>query len=83
MHQYTLQIDGMVCGMCEAHLNDTIRRTAPVKKVFSSHKKGESVILSEAPFDIEAVKAAIAATGYTVRQVAETTVEKKRSLFGK
>lgn len=83
MYRYTLKIDGMACGMCEAHLNDTIRRTVPVKKVSSSHKKGESVIVSETPLDLESVKTAIAATGYTVRQVAEATIEKKRTFFGK
>ena len=25
----TLQIDGMMCGMCEAHVNDAIRRECP------------------------------------------------------
>lgn len=83
MYQYVLKIEGMACGMCEAHLNDTIRRAAPVKKVSSSHKKGESVILAQTPLDLDAVKAAIAATGYTVRQATETTIEKKRTLFGK
>jgi len=38
----------MACGMCEAHVNDAVRRAFPVKKVTSSHKKGETVILTEA-----------------------------------
>ena len=33
MYQTTLKIDGMMCGMCESHINDTIRKAAPVKKV--------------------------------------------------
>ena len=47
--------------MCESHINDTIRKAAPVKKVTSSHTKGEAVVLTDEPLDIEAVKAA----GYT------------------
>ena len=37
-----------------------------MEKVTSSHTKGETVIVSAQPLDIEALKAAIAATGYTV-----------------
>ena len=61
MYKTTLKIDGMMCGMCESHINDTIRKAAPVKKVTSSHAKGEAVVLTDEPLDIEAVKAA----GYT------------------
>ena len=33
MIQIVLKIDGMVCGMCEIHINDAIRRAFPVKKL--------------------------------------------------
>ncbi len=48
MLKITLKIDGMMCGMCESHANDAVRRAFPVKKVTSSHSKGETVILTEA-----------------------------------
>ena len=47
MIKTTLKIDGMMCGMCEAHMNDAIRAAFRVKKVTSSHAKGETVIISE------------------------------------
>ena len=47
MYQITLGIDGMMCGMCESHINDAVRNAFPVKKVTSSHSRGETVILSE------------------------------------
>ena len=47
MYQITLNIDGMMCGMCESHINDAVRNAFPVKKVSSSHSKGQTVILSE------------------------------------
>ena len=40
MVKITLKIDGMSCGMCEAHINDTVRAAFRIKKVDSSHKKG-------------------------------------------
>ena len=34
MIKTTLKIDGMMCGMCESHVNDAIRKAFPaVKKV--------------------------------------------------
>ncbi|EKC59112.1 Copper chaperone, partial [human gut metagenome] len=39
MVKTTLKIDGMMCGMCESHVNDAIRNAFPVKKVTSSHSK--------------------------------------------
>ena len=47
MYQITLNIDGMMCGMCESHINDAVRSAFSVKKVTSSHSKGQTVILSE------------------------------------
>ena len=33
MYKYLLHIDGMMCGMCEAHVNDLIRKHLKVKKL--------------------------------------------------
>ena len=66
MVQITLKIDGMACGMCESHINDAVRAKFPVKKVTSSHAKGETVILSEEGISEEALRAVIEPTGYKV-----------------
>ena len=72
-----LQIDGMMYGHCEAHVNDTIRQAFPVKKVESSHTKKETVILSEEPLDEEKLRAVIAQTGYTLGEIRTEPYEKK------
>ena len=77
MYETDLKIDGMMCGMCEAHVNDAVRRAFPVKKVSSSHTKGKTEIISEAPLDEEKLKAAVSATGYTVTAVKTEPYEKK------
>ena len=33
MWKYTIQVNGMMCGMCESHVNDAVRKAFPVKKV--------------------------------------------------
>lgn len=79
----TLSIDGMMCGMCEAHICDVIRKTVPdAKKVSASHKKSEASFLSESAVDGDALRAAIAATGYTCTLVTTAPYEKK-GLFGR
>lgn len=81
MYETIVKVDGMMCGMCESHVNDAVRKAFPVKKVTSSHVKGETVILSEEPLDEEALEAAIAATGYDAGEVTVRPYEKK-GLFG-
>ena len=77
MIQTTLKIDGMMCGMCESHIKDCIRRSFAVKKVTSSHAKGQTVIVSEEPLDAEALRGVIAQTGYELKDIQTETVEKK------
>lgn len=81
MFETTIKISGMMCGMCEAHVNDAVRRAVPVKKVSSSHAKGETVILSEQQPDEQALRAAISETGYDVLSVSTKPYE-KHGLFG-
>ncbi len=77
MYQTTVKIDGMICGMCESHVNDAIRNNMPVKKVSSSHKKGETVIVSENKLTSEMITAALEGSGYTVMNVTCEPYEKK------
>lgn len=77
MVKTTVKIDGMMCGMCEAHINDCIRNNFKVKKVSSSHSKKQCVILSEAGLDWDSLKDAINKTGYTFVSLSEEPYEKK------
>mgnify|MGYP000157096302 CR=1 FL=1 len=80
MVETILKVQGMMCGMCESHINDAVRNAFSVKKVSSSHSKGQTVILSDQALDIETLKQAIAATGYTVTG-AETRPYEKKGFF--
>ena len=76
MIKTTVKIEGMMCGMCEAHINEAIRAAFQVKKISSSHAKGETVILSEAPLNPEKLKQTINATGYIAHSVSRENVQK-------
>ena len=78
MIKTTLKIEGMMCGMCEAHICDAIRKAVPTaKKVSASRGKGEATFLTEGAPDLAALKAAIDATGYTCLGVDSAPYEKK------
>lgn len=82
MVKTVVNVDGMMCGMCESHINDAIRQAMQVKRVTSSHGKGETEILSEDALDEAAVRATIEKTGYTVKGIRSEPYEKKGfSLF--
>ena len=77
MVKITLDIDGMACGMCEAHVNDTVRKAFAVKKVSSSHSKGQTEIIADQPLDDDELKKAIEETGYKVLGIHTEPFEKK------
>ncbi|SCX16781.1 Copper chaperone CopZ [Lachnospiraceae bacterium YSD2013] len=81
MEKITLKIDGMMCGMCENHVNDAIRNAFKVSKVTSSHSKGTTVFETDAPVSDEDIKAVIDKTGYTLNGI-ERTESGKKGLFG-
>ncbi len=84
MVKTTLNIDGMMCSMCEAHMNDAIRRDFEVEKVTSSHAKKLTEIISQEPLDEEKLRKTVDATGYKLEGISSEPYEKKRfSLFGK
>lgn len=82
MYKTTVKIDGMMCSMCEAHINDAVRKKLTVKKVTSSHKKGETVIISEGEITKQELSGVLDETGYKVISVTSEPYEKK-GLFGR
>ena len=81
MIQTTLKIEGMMCHMCEAHVNEAIRNHFDVKKVQSSAKDKETVIVSNEALDEAEITAVIAETGYELKGI-ETKPYEKKGLFG-
>ena len=80
MWKYTVEVRGMMCAMCESHVNDAVRRALRVKSVRSSRAKNETVVLAEQALDEAALRDAIAATGYEVGGV--TRQQAQKGLFG-
>ena len=81
MIQTTIGVGGMMCEMCEAHINDAIRKSFAVKSAKSDRRKNRCVVVSEEPLDEAAVRAAIASTGYDFLSISSEPYVKK-GLFG-
>ena len=81
MIKTTVKVDGMMCGMCESHVNDAVRKAFQVDKVSSSHSKGETTLITDGPVDQDRLKAAIKATGYEIKGITSEPYEKKKGLF--
>ena len=82
MKKITVEIDGMMCGMCESHVNDCVRENFNVRKVTSSHLKGETVIITENDIDEAKLREAVNKTGYKVVSIKEEPYEKKGLFSG-
>ena len=77
-----VKIDGMVCGMCEAHVCGAIRRAVPeAGKVAADRRKKEAVLLTENRPDANALRAAVEAAGYVCTGM-ESVPDEKKGLFG-
>ena len=64
-------------GMCESHVNDAIRSKLSIKKVSSSHKKEETVIISENELTSAMINSALEGSGYNVTEFSCMPYEKK------
>jgi len=65
----TMKIDGMMCGMCESHVNDAIRSNLNVRKLKTSHSTGLSEFLTNDVVSDESLKEIIEKTGYHVLDI--------------
>ena len=65
MTKYTLQVGGMACSMCEAHVNNAVRKAFPVKKVSSStlKRKPASQNRAKRPFLVRLMRVMVVSMG--------------------
>ena len=81
MKKVEMTIDGMMCGMCEAHIKDAIRKRFPeAKKMTANHTTGEASFLLDEDMPVSMVEHD--PMGYRLLDVTETDAPKKKGLFG-
>ena len=75
MIKITVDVEGMACSMCEAHINDAVRNEFRVKKVKSSQK--QTVIITENDIPDMELKRIIQKSGYEAVKITHEPYEKR------
>lgn len=83
MIRTTLGIEGMMCGMCEAHINDAIRRSFDVRSAKSDRRRKRCVVVSEGELDRQRVARVVGDLGYDLVSMESEPYQRRRlGLFG-
>jgi copper chaperone CopZ len=84
MFTYKAHVEGMVCGMCEAHINDTVRKAFPnASRVSASRSRKQVTFNSEQPIDADKLRNAINQTGYTCLEVTSEPCKQKKGFISR
>ncbi|MBQ1475198.1 MAG: heavy metal translocating P-type ATPase [Ruminococcus sp.] len=67
----TVNVEGMMCPMCEKHVKEAIEKNFDVEAVSASHEAKKVEITSAQPIDYDKVAAVIAEAGYKATGLAE------------
>lgn len=71
MVKITVNIEGMMCPHCEAHVNEAIKATFQAEDVVSSHEKKTTVFTSPEHVDEDKIREVIKKAGYEVTGITE------------
>ncbi len=66
-----INVEGMMCPMCEKHVKEAIEKNLNVVSVTASHESNKVEIISAEPIDYDKAAAAITDAGYTPKGIAE------------
>ena len=66
-----VNVEGMMCPMCEKHVKEAIEKNFAVEEVTASHEAKKVEITSAQPLDYDKVAAVIKDAGYTATGLAE------------
>ena len=69
MYKTTAVVEGMMCHMCEKHVNDAVTKAFGAENPVSDHEANKTEFVSAEAPDAAKVKAVIEEAGYTVKDV--------------
>ena len=64
MYKTVVNVTGMACPMCEAHVNEAIKKNFDVESVNSSHVESKTEIVSKDVLSNDLLKKVISDEGY-------------------
>ena len=69
MYKTTVTVEGMMCHMCEKHVNEAVSKAFAAENPVSDHTANKTAFISAEKPDAAKVKEVIEAAGYTVKAV--------------
>ena len=69
MIKITLTIEGMMCPMCEAHVNKILKAELDGCEIKSNHKKNITTVISQNDVSDEKIRESVLKTGYTLKAI--------------
>ena len=77
-----ITVEGMMCGHCEAHVAEALRKVPGVEKAQADRNKREARVECGPEVADEALLKAVQDTGYEASNVREEAQSEKKGLFG-
>ena len=71
MVKVTVNVEGMMCGHCEAHVNEAIKKAFGVEDVVSSHENNTTVFTAPEKVDEDRIRQTIKDAGYEVTGITQ------------
>lgn len=71
MTTITVNVTGMMCMHCEAHVNKAVKEAFGVEDVVSSHENGTTVIHAQEKLDEDKLREVITEAGYEVTGITQ------------
>ena len=81
MFRTVVKIEGMMCGMCEKHVNNAVSRAFVTENITSSHKNGTTEIISESAPDEALLREVIEKEDYKVFPSPVSHTKKRNSVY--
>ena len=71
MVKVTVNVEGMMCGHCEAHVNEAIKKAFGVEDVVSSHENNTTIFTAPEKVDEDKIRQTIKDAGYEVTGITQ------------
>ena len=68
-NKITLDVEGMMCGHCEARVKKALEAVEGVVRATASHTENTAVVETDGSVDVETLRAAVEAQDYKVLSV--------------
>lgn len=71
MVKVTVNVTGMMCGHCEAHVSQALKNAFSVEEVTASHEKGTAEFTAPERVDEDKIRSVVKEAGYEVTGITQ------------